>query len=158
MTSYVAAVVPPVLSKLMGSTRTQKTIKSTTHKLKAYIFQRSFLIFLFFLFFFFWGGGAFNGGAYVRREICVSKSAGLIIGGKFVSAFSPCANNNIGALTRNSWQLVSLNMPTSSTTATTLLKMEVWVRGGRIELPCKCFLYGLKEPKVRVRSALRKWQ
>ena len=38
------------------------------------------------------------GGAYIRREICVSKSAGLIIGGKFVLAISPCA----GALTRNS--------------------------------------------------------
>ena len=42
------------------------------------------------------------GGAYIWREICVSKSAGLIIGGKFVSPISPCANDNIGALTRNS--------------------------------------------------------
>ena len=43
------------------------------------------------------------GGAYFRREICVSKSAGL--GGKFVSAIFPCENDNIGALTTNSWQL-----------------------------------------------------
>ena len=50
-------------------------------------------------------GGLIFGGAYIRREICVSKSAGLIIGGKFVSPISPCANDNIGALTRNSWQL-----------------------------------------------------
>ena len=34
----------------------------------------------------------------------MSKSAGLIIGGKFVSAIFPCAND-IGALTRNLWQL-----------------------------------------------------
>ena len=45
------------------------------------------------------------GGAYLRREICVSKSDGLIIGGKFVLVIFPCANYNIGALTRNSQQL-----------------------------------------------------
>ena len=32
----------------------------------------------------------------------------------------------------------------------------VWVQGGGIELPCKYFLYGPKESKARVRSALRK--
>ena len=46
----------------------------------------------------------YSEGAYYRREICVSKSAGLIIGGKFVSAIFQCANDNIGALTRNLWQ------------------------------------------------------
>ena len=50
-------------------------------------------------------GGLIFGGAYLRREISVSKSAGLIIGEKFVSAIFQCANDNIGALTRNSWQL-----------------------------------------------------
>ena len=43
----------------------------------AYIFQRTFLRGLFFLF----------RGAYYRREICISQSAGLIIGGKFVPKF-----------------------------------------------------------------------
>ena len=47
-------------------------------------------------------GGLIFGGAYLRREISVSKSAGLIIGEKFVSAIFQCANDNIGALTRNS--------------------------------------------------------
>ena len=41
------------------------------------------------------------GGAYFRREISVSKSAGLIIGGNFLSAIFECANDNIGALSRN---------------------------------------------------------
>ena len=50
----------------------------------AYIFQRTF------------------SRAYFRREISVSKLAGLIIGGKFVSTIFQCANDNIGALTRNS--------------------------------------------------------
>ena len=49
--------------------------------------------------------GLFSGlifrGAYFRREISVSQSAGLIIGGKFVLAIFQCANDNIGALTRN---------------------------------------------------------
>ena len=57
----------------------------------AYIFQRSFLGGLL------WEGLIF-GGAYIRGgggggEICVSKSAGLIIGGKFVSAIFPWAVN-----------------------------------------------------------------
>ena len=83
----------------------------------AYIFQRSFL------------GGLISGGKF-----CVSKSAGLIIGGKFVSAIPPCANDNIGALTRISWQL-NFSEHANFKTATTLLKMEVWVQGGGIELP-----------------------
>ena len=45
--------------------------------------------------------GLIFGGAKYRREICVYKSTGLIIGGKFVSGIFQCANDNIGALTRN---------------------------------------------------------
>ena len=48
----------------------------------AYIFQRVFLSRAYFWRGFVFGGG---GGAYIRREICVSKSARLILGGKFLS-------------------------------------------------------------------------
>ena len=44
----------------------------------AYIFQRPFLRGLFL-------EGLIFGGAYIRREVCVSKSARLILGGKFAS-------------------------------------------------------------------------
>ena len=43
-----------------------------------YIFQRPFLRGLFF-------EGLIFGGPYKRREVCVSKSARLILGGKFAS-------------------------------------------------------------------------
>ena len=67
--------------------------------------------------------GLFFGGAYIRREICVSESAGLIIGEKFVSAIFPCANDNIGALTIEIREnLISLNLPTSNTTATNFIE------------------------------------
>ena len=33
------------------------------------------------------GGGLIMGGAYIRKEICVSKSAGLIIGGNLCRQF-----------------------------------------------------------------------
>ena len=51
----------------------------------AYIFQRPFLRGLFF----FWGGGGglTFGRAYVRREICVSKSIGLACRGKEIYHF-----------------------------------------------------------------------
>ena len=49
----------------------------------AYIFQRPFLRGLFF----FAGGGLTFGRAYVRREICVSKSIGLACSGKEIYHF-----------------------------------------------------------------------
>ena len=56
-------------------------------------------------------GGFIFGGAYFRSESSVSKSARLIIGGKFVSAkIFQCANDNIN-------NLILLNIPTSNTTA-----------------------------------------
>ena len=33
-----------------------------------------------------------------------------------------------------------------------------WVQGGRIELPCRYFVYGLKTSKQRVKHELRKHQ
>ena len=45
---------------------------------RAYIFQRPFLRGLFL-------EGLIFGTAYIRRELCISKSARLILGGKFVS-------------------------------------------------------------------------
>ena len=67
--------------------------------------------------------GVIFGGAYHRWKICVSKSAGLVIGGKFVSASFQCTTDNIGVLTGNSWQpIIPLNMPSSNTTAINLIE------------------------------------
>jgi len=52
--------------------------KITKISLGAYIFQRPFLRGLFL-------EGLIFGGAYIRRELCVSKSVRLIVGGKFAS-------------------------------------------------------------------------
>ena len=60
----------------------------------AYIFERTFLRGLF------WKGLTF-GGAYYRKEIYVSKLAGLIIGGKFVSKFLNVQLVILGFLARN---------------------------------------------------------
>ena len=71
------------------------------------------------------------GGAYIWREICVLKSAGLIIGRKLVSAIFPCANDNIGALLEIRDNFISLNMPTSNTTATNFIENGIpyqWYR------------------------------
>ena len=57
-------------------------------------FERTFLRGLF------WKGLTF-GGAYYRKEIYVSKLAGLIIGGKFVSTFLNVQLVILGVLARN---------------------------------------------------------
>ena len=51
----------------------------------AYIFQMIFLSRAYFWRGFIYSGAGGGGGAYIRREICASKSARLMLGGKFVS-------------------------------------------------------------------------
>ena len=57
---------------------TYRKIRKISPGRGAYIFQRPFLRGLFL-------EGLIFGGAYKRREVCVSKSARLILGGKFAS-------------------------------------------------------------------------
>ena len=64
------------------------------------------------------------GGAYYRREIYVSKLAGLIIGGKFVSKF---LNVQLAIF----WEeicnkLITLKMPSLNTTAINFIRTKRW--------------------------------
>ena len=79
----------------------------------AYIFQRTLL------------RGLFLEGAYYRREICVSKLAGLIIGRKFVSKFL-----NVRLIILGFWleirnKLITLKMPSSKKMAINFIRTEM---------------------------------
>ena len=65
-------------SQFRNTTKTRKYRKIPKISPGAYIFQRPFLRGLFL-------EGLIFGGAYKRREVCVSKAARLILGGKFAS-------------------------------------------------------------------------
>ena len=94
-------------------------------------------------------------GAYYRREIYISKLAGLIIGGKFVSTFLNVQLQLVGPMLKDG----TIDSITAKITGEKLGATEgVWVQGGRIELPCKYFVYGPKEFKARVKSELCKRQ
>ena len=126
------------------------------------------------------------GGAYYRREICVSKLAGLIIGGKFVTKFLNVQLVILGFWLEIRNKLITLKMPSSNTIAINFIRTEiqlkgwcswgskfmiivkahivwgapegVWVQGGRIKLLCKYFVYGLKKFKAWGNSELHKRQ
>ena len=70
----------------------------------AHIFQRTF------------SGGLVLEGAYYRREICVSKLVGPIIGGKFVSKFFNVQLVILGLWLEIRNKLITLKMPSSNTT------------------------------------------
>ena len=86
----------------------------------AYIFQRTFLRGLFL------EGTYIFGGAYYRREICISKLAGLIIGGKFVPKFWNVQLVILGFWLEIRNKLITLKMRSSNTTAINFIRTKIW--------------------------------
>ena len=67
--------------------------------------------------------------AYYRREICVSKLAGLTTGGKFVTKFW-----NVQLVIFGFWleirnKLITLKMPSSNTIAINFIRTEIQLKG-----------------------------
>ena len=64
-------------------------------------------------------------GAYYRREICISKLAGLIIGGKFVPKFLNMQLVILGFWLEIHHKLITLKMSSSNTMAINFIRAEV---------------------------------